>query len=71
MNQRELQKEIIRMLKEHGGEMKIEDVCERLGITAYDIPWGYKIGWAMCLQPNQKYLLILSDEEEVCFGNNQ
>ena len=52
MNTKELQQEIIRMLK--------EKVCNILGIIPYDIPWGYNIGWAKCLQPNQKYHLILS-----------
>ena len=59
----ELQKEIIRVLKENDGEMKQEDVCDILGIVQYDIPWGYNIGWAKCLQANQKYHLILSSED--------
>ena len=61
----ELQKEIIRVLKENDGEMKQEEVCNILGIVQYDIPWGYNIGWAKCLQANQKYHLILSGENEV------
>ena len=60
MNTKELQKEIIRMLKENGGEMALEEVCAILEITAYEVPWGYNIGWAKCIQPNQKYHLILS-----------
>jgi len=60
LNIKELQKEIIRMLKENDGEMKMEEVCDTLGIVSYDIPWGHNIGWAKCLQPNQKYHLILS-----------
>ena len=60
MNTKELQKEIIRMLKENDGEMKEDEVCDILGIIPYDIPWGHNIGWARCLQPNQKYHLILS-----------
>jgi len=47
------------MLKENDGEMKEDEVCDILGIIPYDIPWGYNIGWARCLQPNQKYHLIL------------
>ena len=58
----ELQKEIIRVLKENDGEMKEDEVCDILGIVPYDIPWGYNIGWAKCLQANQKYHLILSGE---------
>jgi hypothetical protein len=55
-------KEIIRLLKENGGEMEEEKVCTLLGITAYEIPWGYNIGWARCLQSNQKYHLVLSGQ---------
>jgi hypothetical protein len=55
-------KEIIRLLKENDGEMKVEEICDILGIVPYDIPWGHNIGWAKCLQPNQKYHLILSGE---------
>jgi len=40
--------------------MKEEEICELLNIVPYDIPWGYNIGWARCLQSNQKYHLILS-----------
>jgi len=58
----ELQKEIIRVLKENNGEMKQEEVCDILGIVPYDIPWGYNIGWAKYLQVNQKYHLILSGD---------
>jgi len=60
MNTKELQQKIIHLLKENGGEMKEDEVCDILGIVSYDIPWGYNIGWAQCLQPNQKYHLILS-----------
>jgi hypothetical protein len=59
----ELQKEIIRVLKENDGEMKEDEVCDILGIVPYDIPWGYNIGWAKCLQANQKHYLILSSED--------
>ena len=62
MNTKELQQKIIRMLKENDREMKEEDICDILGIVPYDIPWGYNIGWAKCLQANQKYHLILSGE---------
>ena len=51
------------MLKENDGEMKEKEVCDILGIVPYDIPWGHNIGWAKCLQPNQKYHLILSSED--------
>ena len=61
----ELQKEIIRVLKENNGEMKQEEVCDILGIAPYDIPWGYNIGWAKYLQVNQKYHLILSGNYKV------
>ena len=57
-----IQKEIIRLLKENNGEMEEKILCALLGITPYDIPWGYNIGWARCLQPNQKYHLILSGQ---------
>jgi len=61
MNTKELQQEIIRMLKENGGEMKVDEVCDILGIVPYDIPWGHNIGWAKCLQANQKYHLIVTN----------
>ncbi len=61
MNTKELQQEIIRMLKENGGEMKEDEVCDILGIVPYDIPWGHNIGWAKCLQANQKYHLIVTN----------
>ena len=57
-----LQKEIIHLLKENGGRIEEEKVCALLGITPYDIPWGYNIGWARCLQSNQKYHLLLSEQ---------
>ena len=56
----ELRKEIIRLLKENNGEMEEEKICTLLEITSLKIPWGYNIGWARCLQSNQKYHLILS-----------
>ena len=59
-NNAELQKEIIRLLKENSGEMEEKKVCTLLGITAYEIPWGHNVGWARCLQSNQKFHLILS-----------
>ena len=60
--QKELQKKIIFLLKENNGEIEEEKLCDVLGIAAYEIPWGYNIGWARCLQPNQKYHLILSGQ---------
>ena len=59
-NNAEIQKEIIRLLKENSGEMEEKKVCTLLGIAAYDIPWGHNVGWARCLQSNQKFHLILS-----------
>ena len=61
-NNAEIQKEIIRLLKENSGEMEEKKVCTLLGITAYEIPWGHNVGWARCLQSNQKFHLILSAE---------
>ena len=58
----ELQQKIIQLLKENNGEMEEERVCALLGITSYEIPWGYNIGWARCIQSNQKYHLILSEK---------
>ena len=57
-----VQKEIIHLLKENGGRIEEEKVCALLGITPYDIPWGYNIGWARCLQSNQTYHLLLSEQ---------
>ena len=58
----ELQQKIIQLLKENNGEMEEGRVCALLGITSYEIPWGYNIGWARCIQSNQKYHLILSGQ---------
>ena len=62
LDNKELQEEIIRLLKENNGELEQEKICDILGITAYEIPWGYNIGWARCLQLNQKYHLVLSGQ---------
>ena len=62
LNDKELQKEIIHLLKENDGRIEEEKVCALLGITPYDIPWGYNIGWARCLQSNQTYHLLLSEQ---------
>ena len=56
----ELRKKIISLLKENSGEMEEEKICALLGIDSYEVPWGHNIGWARCLQSNQKYHLILS-----------
>ena len=58
----ELRKEIIRLLEENNGEMEEEKICTLFGIDAYEVPWGHNIGWARCLQSNQKYHLILSGQ---------
>ena len=58
----ELQKKIIQLLKENNGEMEVSRICDLLGITSYEIPWGYNIGWAKCLQSNQKWHLVLSNK---------
>ena len=63
MNNKELTEIIIHLLKENNGEMEEKILCALLGITPYDIPWGYNIGWARCLQSNQKYHLLLSTEQ--------
>ena len=62
LDDKEFQKKIIRLLKENGGTMEEKKVCALLGITPYDIPWGYNIGWARCLQSNQAYHLMLSGQ---------
>ena len=56
----ELRKEVIRLLKENNGEMEEGKVCTLLGINTNEVPWGHNIGWARCLQSNQKYHLVLS-----------
>ena len=62
MTNLELQKEIIHLLKENGGEMDQKKLCTLLGITAHEIPWGYNIGYAQCLQASGEYHLILSEQ---------
>ena len=56
----ELRKKVIRLLKENNGEMEEVRVCTLLGINTNEVPWGYNIGWARCIQSNQKYHLVLS-----------
>ena len=51
---------IIQLLKDNDGRMEAEKVCNLLGITMNEIPWGYNIGWARCLQVGGVYHLILS-----------
>jgi hypothetical protein len=55
-----LQRKIISLLKDNNGEIEEEKVCTLLGIARHEIPWGHDIGWAMCLQIDQKYHLVLS-----------
>jgi len=52
------------VLKNHDGELPEKEVCKLLGITTSDIPWGYNIGWAKCLQINQEFNLILSKRND-------
>ena len=61
---RELQKKILRLLKENNGEMDLKEVCDLLKITMEEVHWGHNIGWSKCIQPNQKYHLILSTYHE-------
>ena len=58
--QQAIQDAIINVLENHGGELPEKEVCKLIGITPSDIPWGYNIGWARCLQLNQEMNLILS-----------
>lgn len=60
-----LQKEILALLRNHGGRMEEELVCQLLGITREEIPWGYKIGWARCHQLGGNFHLILSKIEPI------
>ena len=60
----ELQEKIIHLLKENDGRMEVEKVCNLLGITLQEIPWGYNIGWAKCLQIGGTYHLILSGQHD-------
>ena len=53
--------------------MEEELVCDLLGITKIDIPWGYKIGWARCHQIGGTFHLILSnynEHDEVVLDND-
>ena len=59
-----LQKEILILLRNHDGSMEEELVCDLLGITRIDIPWGYKIGWARCHKKDGTFHLILSNYNE-------
>ena len=60
----ELRKKIIRVLRENNGEMDLAEVCDLMKITVEEVPWGHNIGWSKCIQPNQKYYLILSTYHE-------
>ena len=53
---------ILLLLTENGGEMDQKKLCTLLGITTYEIPWGYNIGYAQCLQASGEYHLILSGQ---------
>ena len=59
-----LQKEILALLRNHGGRMEEELVCQLLGITREEIPWGYKIGWGRCHHLGGNFHLILSGYDE-------
>jgi hypothetical protein len=61
MINRELQEKIIQLLKNNNGEMELNEVCSLLSITSYDVPWGYNIGYAKCLQVGGVYHLLLSN----------
>ena len=60
MSDRELQEKIIQLLKNNNGEMELNEVCSLLDIASYDVPWGYNIGYARCLQVGGVYHLLLS-----------
>ena len=64
VNNIELKEKILRLLKENDGRMEVEKVCNLLGITLQEIPWGYNIGWANCLQIGGTYHLILSGQHD-------
>ena len=57
-----LREKILLLLTENDGEMDQKKLCTLLGITAYEIPWGYNIGYAQCLQVGGEYHLILSGQ---------
>ena len=69
--QQAIQDAIINVLENHGGELPEKEVCKLIGITPSDIPWGYSIGWARCLQLNQEMNLILSRRVDYSLPNNQ
>jgi len=52
------------VLKNNDGNLPEKEVCKLLGITTSDIPWGYNVGWARCLQLNQEFNLIMSGSDE-------
>ena len=59
-----LRNEILTLLKNNNGSMEEKLVCEHLRIARSDIPWGYKIGWARCIQQGGKFHLILANYNE-------
>ena len=65
MSNIELKEEILLLLTENNGEIDQKKLCTLLGITAYEIPWGYNIGWANCLQVGGTYHLVLSKQDVV------
>mgnify|MGYP003144999640 CR=1 FL=1 len=52
------------VLKNNDGNLPEKEVCKLLGITTSDIPWGYNVGWARCLQLNQEFNLIMSGSDK-------
>ena len=57
-----LKEKILLLLTENNGEMDQKKLCTLLGITAYEIPWGYNTGYARCLQASGEYHLVLSGQ---------
>ena len=70
----DLRKEIIKMLIHNNGRVSEKSVCDKLNIQPNEIPWGYKIGWSRCLQPDQTFHLFMNDkissEEFTLFPDN-
>jgi hypothetical protein len=58
MNDIILIEKIENLLSENNGQIAEVEVCKVLNITSLEIPWGYNIGWARCLQLNQTYDLV-------------
>jgi|LULS01.1.fsa_nt_gb hypothetical protein len=57
-----LREDIIEILQKNNGSVSEEYVCNKLNIEIKDVPYGYKVGWSRCLQPDQTFHLFINGD---------